>query len=75
LTFSDNQSLNRIIGIYFGHVMTIQQSLKEVNNVVEGYFNAKAVYNFAKKHNFEMPIVFATYRILYEAADHIDIVK
>ncbi|MDE4945032.1 NAD(P)-dependent glycerol-3-phosphate dehydrogenase, partial [Francisella tularensis subsp. holarctica] len=32
-------------------------------------------YNFAKKHNVEMPLVIATYRILYEAADPRDIVK
>ncbi|ABK89300.1 NAD(P)-dependent glycerol-3-phosphate dehydrogenase [Francisella tularensis subsp. novicida] len=75
LTCSDNQSRNRRFGLYLGQGMTIQQALKEVNNVVEGYFTAKAVYNLAKKHNVEMPLVFATYRILYEAADPRDIVK
>ncbi|MDE4982405.1 NAD(P)-dependent glycerol-3-phosphate dehydrogenase, partial [Francisella tularensis subsp. holarctica] len=65
LTCSDNQSRNRRFGLYLGQGMTIQQELKEVNNVVEGYFSAKAVYNFAIKHNVELPLVFATYIILY----------
>ncbi|GAB4221735.1 MAG: NAD(P)H-dependent glycerol-3-phosphate dehydrogenase [Francisella sp.] len=74
LTCSDNQSRNRRFGLYLGQGMTIQQALKEVNNVVEGYYTAKAVYNLAKKYNVEMPLVFATYRILYENENPRDIV-
>jgi len=46
-----------------------------VNNVVEGYSTAEAVYKLATKHNVDMPLVFATYRMLYEGVDARDIVK
>ena len=75
LTCSDNQSRNRRFGLYLGQGMTIEESLKEVNNVVEGYSTAKAVYKLARKHDVDMPLVFATYRVLYEAVDPKDMVK
>ena len=56
-----------------GH--SIEESLKLVNNVVEGYSTAEAVYKLATKHNVDMPLVFATYRMLYEGVDARDIVK
>lgn len=75
LTCSDNQSRNRRFGLYLGQGMSIDESLKKVNNVVEGYSSAKAVYNLAKKYNVDMPLVFATYRVLYELEEPKDIVK
>ncbi|QIV95732.1 NAD(P)-dependent glycerol-3-phosphate dehydrogenase [Allofrancisella inopinata] len=75
LTCSDNQSRNRRFGLYIGQGHSIDESLKMVNNVVEGYFTAQAVYNLAKKHNVDMPLVFATYRVLYESAEPKNIVK
>lgn len=75
LTCSDNQSRNRRFGLYLGQGMTIEESLKEVNNVVEGYSTAKAVYKLAKKHDVDMPLVFATYKVLYESVNPKDMVK
>ena len=65
LTCSDNQSRNRRFGLYLGQGNNIQESLKLVGNVVEGYFTTKAVYELAKINNIEMPIVNATYELLY----------
>ena len=65
LTCSDNQSRNRRFGLYLGQGNTIEESLKLVGNVVEGYFTTKAVYELAKINNVEMPIVNATYELLY----------
>jgi glycerol-3-phosphate dehydrogenase (NAD(P)+) len=42
---------------------------------VEGYSTAEAVYKLAQKHNIDMPLVFATYRVLYEGVDAKDMVK
>ena len=65
LTCSDNQSRNRRFGLYLGQGMTIEESLNKVNNVVEGYSTAHAVYKLANKHGVDMPLVFATYEVLY----------
>ena len=75
LTCSDNQSRNRRFGLYLGQGCSIDEALVKVNNVVEGYSTAEAVYKLAMKHNVDMPLVFATYRMLYEGVDARDIVK
>ncbi|MEY8715156.1 NAD(P)H-dependent glycerol-3-phosphate dehydrogenase [Francisella philomiragia] len=75
LTCSDNQSRNRRFGYYLGQGMSIEESLHKVNNVVEGYSTAIAVYELAQKHGVDMPLVFATYRVLYENVDPKDMVR
>ncbi|AFJ42924.1 NAD(P)H-dependent glycerol-3-phosphate dehydrogenase [Francisella orientalis] len=75
LTCSDNQSRNRRFGYYLGQGMSIEKSLLKVNNVVEGYSTAIAVYKLAQKHGVDMPLVFATYRVLYENVDPKDMVR
>lgn len=75
LTCSDNQSRNRRFGLYFGQGMSVEESLAKVNNVVEGYSTAKAVYRLAKKYDVDMPLIFAAYKVLYEFVDPKDIVK
>ncbi|BCD91573.1 glycerol-3-phosphate dehydrogenase [NAD(P)+] [Francisella halioticida] len=75
LTCSDNQSRNRRFGLYLGQGMNIEESLTKVNNVVEGYSTAKAVYTLAKKYDIDMPLVFAAYKVLYELVEPKDIVK
>ncbi|AJI55673.1 ketopantoate reductase PanE/ApbA family protein [Francisella philomiragia] len=75
LTCSDNQSRNRRFGYYLGQGMSIEESLHKVNNVVEGYSTAIAVYKLAQKHGVDMPLVFATYRVLYENVDPKDMVR
>lgn len=75
LTCSDNQSRNRRFGLYLGEGCSIDESLTKVNNVVEGYSTAQAVYKLAKKHEVDMPLVFATYKVLYEGVDARDVVK
>ena len=75
LTCSDNQSRNRRFGLYLGQGLTIDESLAKVNNVVEGYSTAQAVYNLAKNNNVDMPLVFATYEVLYGTDTPKDIVK
>ena len=46
-----------------------------VKNVVEGYSTAKAVHQLAKIHNVDMPLVEATYRVLYNDENPKNIVK
>ncbi len=75
LTCSDNQSRNRRFGLYVGQGHQINESLAMVNNVVEGYSTAKAVQQLAKIHNVDMPLVEATYRVLYNDENPKNIVK
>lgn len=75
LTCSDNQSRNRRFGLYLGQGYSIDEAINKIGNVVEGYAAAKAVYEIANKHSVDMPLVFATYRMLYEGVAARDIVK
>ncbi len=75
LTCSDNQSRNRRFGLYLGQGCSINEALTKVNNVVEGYITSEAVYKLAKKHGVDMPLVFSTYRMLYDGVAAKDIVK
>jgi len=40
--------------------------MEEVGAVVEGYYAAKAAWLLAQKQGIDMPIVEASYRVLYE---------
>lgn len=68
LTCSDNQSRNRRFGCAIGKGDAPDAAEKAIGQVVEGKRNAKDVFELAKKHIVEMPIVEMTYRILYENA-------
>ena len=50
----------------FGECLATHQPY---NELAEGYFTAKALWNLAHRLNIELPICFAVYRILYENAD------
>ena len=69
VTCTSMHSRNRRAGILIGQGHGVQEAMKEVGAVVEGYYAAKAVHTLAKKHGVEMPITEAAYRVLYENAD------
>src|SRR3990167_6461238 len=66
LTCTDNQSRNRRFGLSLAKGASIDTTLKELGQAVEGYFNARQLYELAKKHQVIMPIAEAIYKILYE---------
>ena len=66
LTCSDNLSRNRRFGQAIGSGLTVTQAQAKVKQVVEGLMNAEQVYQLARHHQVEMPIVEKVYQILYK---------
>ena len=64
VTCTSMHSRNRRAGILIGKGMTAEQAQKEVNMTVEGVKACYCAYELAKKHNVEMPIVEAIYKVL-----------
>lgn len=69
LTCTDNQSRNRRFGLLLGQGTTVEQAMATIGQVVEGYRNAKEVFNLAQRYNVEMPITEQIYQVLYQGKD------
>ena len=69
VTCTSMHSRNRRAGILIGQGHAVQEAMREVGAVVEGYYAAKATHELAKKCGVEMPITEAAYRVLYENRD------
>lgn len=65
LTCTDNQSRNRRFGLALGNGDDVEQAMKDIGQVVEGYRNTKEVHILAKRMGVEMPIVEQVYQVLY----------
>lgn len=66
LTCTDNQSRNRRFGLAIGEGKTVPQALEQVGQTVEGYENARQIYQLAQKQEVDMPIVEQVYKVLFE---------
>lgn len=66
LTCTDNQSRNRRLGIALGQGKNVADAMKEIGQVVEGYYNTKEVRTLASRYNVDMPICDEIYAMLYE---------
>ncbi|MGB1198959.1 MAG: NAD(P)H-dependent glycerol-3-phosphate dehydrogenase [Thalassotalea sp.] len=66
LTCTDNQSRNRRFGLALGKGAEVEQAMKDIGQVVEGYRNTKEVYMLAQRMKVEMPIVDQVYQVLYQ---------
>ncbi len=62
-------SRNRRCGILIGQGKDVQEAIKEVGAVVEGYYAAANARTLAQKVGVEMPIAQAAYEVLYEGRD------
>lgn len=69
LTCSDDQSRNRRFGLALGKGQTQQQALDDIQQVVEGRFTAKAVYQLSQQQQIDMPITEQVYKVLFENLD------
>ena len=74
VTCTSMHSRNRRAGILIGQGKGVQEAMKEVGAVVEGYYAAEAAYELCQKQGVDMPIVTAAYRVLYEGASAKDAV-
>lgn len=66
LSATDNQSRNKRFGNYLGLGFDIQSALEKVGQHVESFDTTKLIYNLAKKHDLDLPIITQAYRVLYE---------
>lgn len=65
LTCTGDLSRNRTVGIQLGKGKCLSEIVDEMSMVAEGIKNTKSVYDLAKKHKIEMPIVEQVYQIIY----------
>ena len=66
LTCTDDQSRNRRMGLALAKGREPDEVAKEIGQVVEGVYAARAVHEVAIREQVEMPICEHVYRILYE---------
>ncbi|GHG76188.1 glycerol-3-phosphate dehydrogenase [NAD(P)+] [Alishewanella longhuensis] len=66
LTCTDNQSRNRRFGLLLGQGKAVDEAMQTIGQVVEGYRNAKEVFNLAQRVGVEMPISEQIFQVLYQ---------
>ena len=66
VTCVSRHSRNRRAGVLIGKGMPVQDAMREVGAVVEGYYAAKAARELSGKMNIDMPICCEAYKVLYE---------
>jgi glycerol-3-phosphate dehydrogenase (NAD(P)+) len=75
LTCTDNQSRNRRFGLALAGGRSVDEAMREIGQVVEGYLAARAVHAVAARHQVSMPICEGIYRVLYEGVPAAELVK
>lgn len=69
VTCTSKHSRNRNAGYLIGKGLTMEEAMKEVNQVVEGVFCAKAALALSQKYEVQMPIVEQVNLVLFEHKD------
>jgi glycerol-3-phosphate dehydrogenase (NAD(P)+) len=75
VTCTSMHSRNRRAGILIGQGKSVQNAMKEVGAVVEGYYAAESAYALSQKMGVDMPITEVAYRVLYEGMDAAEAAK
>ncbi len=66
VTCTSRHSRNRNAGYLIGRGYTMEEAMKEVNQVVEGVYSARAALALARKYGVAMPIVEQINLVLFE---------
>ncbi len=66
LTCTGALSRNRAVGVAIGQGLSLEQALAGKDSVAEGVLNTQSAKALADKAGVEMPIIDATYRILFQ---------
>jgi len=69
VTCLSEHSRNRKAGKLIGQGKTLEEAKQEVGMVIESIDNIEVAYELCKKHNVDMPIVEAVYKVIYENLD------
>lgn len=67
VTCTSMHSRNHRAGILIGQGVGVQEAMRQVGAVVEGYYAAESAWELAKRHQVQMPITEAAHAILYDA--------
>lgn len=65
VTCCSMHSRNRRAGILIGQGVEVQEAMRQIGAVVEGYYATHSAYRLAKQHGVEMPITEMAYDLLY----------
>ncbi|MFO1505213.1 MAG: NAD(P)H-dependent glycerol-3-phosphate dehydrogenase [Steroidobacteraceae bacterium] len=69
LTCTDDQSRNRRCGLALARGLSVEEAMREIGQVVEGYHAARLLRMVAAKLGLDLPICEAICRILFDGAD------
>jgi len=74
VTCTSMHSRNRTAGILIGQGKTAEEAKEEVKMVVEGIYATEIAYSLKEKYGVLMPIVDASYKVLFEEMSPMDMV-
>lgn len=66
VTCTSMHSRNRRAGILIGQGLSVDEAMRRVGAVVEGYYATASTAELAERYGVDMPITSAAYRVLYE---------
>lgn len=69
VTCTSMHSRNRRFGILVGQGVPVEEALKQVGMVVEGYSCTKVAFELSQQMGVDMPITTQTYQVLYEGKE------
>lgn len=74
VTCTSMHSRNNRAGILIGQGKTVEEAMKEVGAVVEGYYAAESIHQLAEREEVDMPICRCAYEVLYQGKQARDVV-
>ena len=74
VTCTSMHSRNNRAGILIGQGKSVEEAMKEVGAVVEGYYAAESIHQLAEREEVEMPICDGVYQVLYQGREARDVV-
>lgn len=69
VTCTSLHSRNNRCGMLIGQGVPVQEAIRKIGAVVEGYYAAETARTLARRTGVEMPISEAAYQVLYHGAD------
>jgi glycerol-3-phosphate dehydrogenase (NAD(P)+) len=75
LTCTDDQSRNRRCGLALARGLTVDEAMREIGQVVEGYHAARLLREVAARLGLDLPICEGICRILFDGANAGDVVR
>ncbi|EQD35254.1 glycerol-3-phosphate dehydrogenase (NAD(P)(+)) [mine drainage metagenome] len=75
LTATGEQSRNRTVGVRLGRGEKLPDILRDLGQVAEGVTTAQSAHMLALRHGVDLPVTRAVYRLLYEEATLVDVLR